>query len=322
MKIGPHTFDNITVLAPLAGITNLPFRLLAKEAGCGLVCSEMVSANGIVRGSEKTLRLMVSHPLERPLSVQIFGSDPAVLADAAQTAENMGADILDINFGCPVRKVIRTGAGAALMRDPEKAEKIFKTVRKALRIPLTVKIRTGWENSGKQAFTIGDIAQACGVDAVILHPRTVAQAFGGRADWSLITALKRRLSIPVIGNGDVSSPEDVFRMRDETGCDGVMIGRAAVGSPWLFRRIDARLRGEAEPPVNLRMRMDTMLHYLQASVTHFGEKSACFMMRSRLGWFVKGLPGRGGFSEAIKRVSTEPEARDGIISYFAGLGIS
>ncbi|MBW1754085.1 MAG: tRNA-dihydrouridine synthase family protein, partial [Deltaproteobacteria bacterium] len=217
MKIGSLHLDNITILAPLAGITSLPFRLLAKEAGCALVCSEMISANGLVYKSIKTHELLRSQAKEKPLSVQIFGSDPAIMADAAVVVEASGADILDINLGCAVKKVLKTGSGAALMKEPQKVERILWRVRKTVNIPLTIKIRSGWEESGSQALKIAEIAQKNGIDAITVHPRTAPQGFGGKANWPLIKAVKRAVSIPVIGNGDVVFAEDALKMTATTG---------------------------------------------------------------------------------------------------------
>lgn len=320
MNIGSVEIEGKTVLAPLAGITNLPFRLMAKSSGCALVCSEMVSANGLVHGSEKTVRMLESRAEERPLSIQIFGSDPAVMARAARIVAAAGADILDINFGCAVRKIVKTRSGVALMRTPERAEAVLKAVRDAVAIPLTIKIRTGWETSGAQAFTIARIAEACGVDAVAVHPRTATQGFGGRADWALIRAVKAAVGIPVIGNGDVVAAEDALRMLDETGCDAVMIGRAAIGNPWIFSQVNALLAGGTPGCPDIEERRAVMVRFLRASVRHMGETQACMTMRSRLAWFVKGLPNASRFREAVKRVSTEAEALAHIHGYMDFLG--
>jgi len=212
MKIGTVTLDNNVILAPLAGITNLPFRLMAKQAGCGLVCSEMVSSHGLVYKSGKTEQMLDSAAEEKPLSVQIFGARPDIMAEAAAMVEAMGADILDINFGCAVRKVVKTGSGVALMNTPEIAQALLKAVRKTIRIPLTIKIRSGWDASGEQALHIARIAEDCGVDAVAVHPRTARQLFSGRADWSIIAAVKEKVAIPVIGNGDIFSAGDAVNM--------------------------------------------------------------------------------------------------------------
>jgi tRNA-dihydrouridine synthase B len=319
MNIGTVILENITLLAPLAGITNLPFRLLARQNGCGLVCSEMVSANGLVHGSKKTEALLATVFEEKPLSVQVFGSDSGMMADAAAMAEGLGADILDINFGCAVKKILKSGAGAALMRNPRLAEDLLKAVRGAITIPLTVKMRSGWDPSGKEAFRLAAIAQNCGVNAVTLHPRTAAQKFSGKADWSLIAAMKRQVSIPVIGNGDIAEAEDAIRMLAETGCDAVMVGRAAIGNPWIFSQIKSLLAGEEFFPVSLSRRAEAMERYLSASVAHFGELQACRMMRSRLGWFVKGLPNSSRFRQSITQIRTQAEAEQQINAYMDAL---
>ncbi|MCP4347229.1 MAG: tRNA dihydrouridine synthase DusB [Desulfobacterales bacterium] len=308
MKIGSINLENITILAPLAGITNLPFRIIVKQAGCALVCSEMVSANGLVYKSGKTEQFLDSTPEEKPLSVQIFGSDPSIMAEAAKIVESSGADILDINFGCSVRKILKSGSGAALMKDTAKAEAVLKAVRKSVTIPLTIKIRTGWDKSGTQALEISEIAEKCGVDAITVHPRTGTQGFRGVADWSVIGAVKKHVSIPVIGNGDIVIPEDAVKMQNQTNCDAIMIGRAAMGNPWIFSQVLALIRGEPVPPVDILQRFEIMKRYLRASVKYFGEKNACYMMRSRLGWFAKGLPHSSRFRESIKQVLTENEA--------------
>ena len=312
MKIGSLVLDNITILAPLAGISSLPFRLLAREAGCALVCSEMISANGLVHKSQKTFQMTKSLPEEKPLSVQIFGSDPLVMAQAATIVASTGADILDINMGCSVKKVVKTGAGVALMKDFENAEAIIKAVRKAVKIPLTIKIRSGWNKSGDQAFKIAKIAQNCGVDAIAVHPRTAEQGFRGHADWSITAGVKKIVSIPVIGNGDITTANDAVKMQMETGCDAVMIGRAAIGNPWIFSQVLALMEKSneiyADADADYTRRFEVMIRYLDTSVKFFGEKHACRMMRSRLGWFVKGLYKSGQFRESIKKITSQDQA--------------
>lgn len=317
MQIGTLPLDNPTVLAPLAGITNLPFRLLARRAGCALVCSEMVSAAGLVRGSAKTAQLLASVAAEKPVSMQLFGSDPDITAEAAARVEAAGADVLDINFGCAVKKIVKSGAGVALMREPQKAAALLGAVRKAVRIPLTIKIRTGWDPSGAQALQLAGIAESCGVDAIAVHPRTAGQAFRGCPDWSVIAAVKAAVAIPVIGNGDVTSAAEALAMRRETGCDAVMIGRAAIGAPWLFSQVRAALQGQPPPPVDLTVRFDALRAYLRASVRFFGERHACYMMRSRLGWFSRGLPHSSAFRESIKQLASEAQALEKLAAYEA-----
>ncbi len=319
MQIGSVKLENQTVLAPLAGITNLPFRLMAKEAGCALVCSEMVSAHGLVNQSYRTQQLLDSQPQEKPLSVQIFGSQPDVMAEAARLVEASGADIIDINFGCAVRKIIKTGSGVALMQAPDTAAAVIRSVRNAVSIPLTVKLRSGWDATGNQAFEIAKIAESCGVDAIAIHPRTATQGFSGHADWTIIKELKKRVDVPVIGNGDICSASDAMAMMAQTGCDAIMIGRMAIGNPWIFANVRARLHGETEPTVNLDQRFDIMRHYLKASVTYFGEEIACRMMRSRLCWFAKGLRNSSQFRKSINHISTQAEALQRIKAYQVSL---
>jgi nifR3 family TIM-barrel protein len=315
MQIATLTLRNNLIFAPLAGISNLPLRLLAKEAGCGLVCSEMVSANGLVYGSAKTHQLMRSTPVEKPLAIQIFGSDPAIMADAAQMAAAAGADVVDINFGCAVKKIVKTGAGVALMRTPHRAAALLRAVRHAVHIPLTIKIRSGWDRSGDQALTLLRIAQDCGVDALTIHPRSAAQGFRGRADWSLITRIKKAAHLPVIGNGDVECAVDAIRMLDETGCDAIMIGRAAIGNPFIFSEIlDLRAGRPSNPPGHPE-RLQTMRRYAIDSVNYLGERTACLMLRSRLGWFVKGLHGCSAFRESIKQLESLAQALEKIEAY-------
>ena len=308
MQIGNVKLENKTILAPLAGITNLPFRLIAKEAGCALVCSEMVSAHGLVNRSRRTEQLLDSRPEEKPLSVQIFGSQPEVMAEAARLVESAGADVIDVNFGCAVRKIIKTGSGVALMRTPDTAAAVIRAVREAVAIPLTVKLRSGWNPTGDQAFEISKIAESCGVDAIAIHPRTATQGFSGHADWAIIREIKKRVAIPVIGNGDIFSAEDAIAMLAQTECDAIMIGRMAIGNPWIFSQVRARMRGETEPEVNMDQRFDIMRRYLRESVKYFGEQIACRMMRSRLCWFAKGLRNSSQFRKSINHISTQSEA--------------
>ncbi len=321
MRIGSVETDNSTVLAPLAGITNLPMRLLAKRAGCGLVCSEMISSNGLVYSSGKTVQLLDSTPEEKPLSAQIFGSNPQIMADAARIVQDSNADIVDINFGCSVKKILKSNSGSALMKDPSLARRILDSVRKAVTIPLTIKIRSGWEPSGKQAVEIARMAEDCGVEAIAVHPRTATQGFRGVADWSIIAAVKKAVTIPVIGNGDVTAPEDALRMQYQTACDGVMVGRAAIGNPMIFDQILAIAQNRPILVPNDGQRIDMMIGYLRDSVRYLGEQTACRMMRSRLCWFVKGMRNAGQFRNAIRFISSEKEATELIQQYAEAISV-
>jgi tRNA-dihydrouridine synthase B len=315
MQIGKVELKAPTIFAPLAGISNLPLRLLVKASGCGLVCSEMVSAYGLAYGSAKTFDLLASTPQEKPLSVQIFGSDAAIMAAAAEKVEAAGADMVDINFGCSVRKILKSGAGAALMREPGKAADIIRAVRGAVQVPLTIKMRSGWDASGHQALELARIAQDGGADAVTIHPRTARQGFGGCADWALIGRIKAALSIPVIGNGDIVEAADALRMMESTGCDAVMVGRAAMANPLIFAQIQDLMAGRSPSQASAGERIALMIRYLDSSVEYLGERRACFMMRSRLAWLAKGLPMAGRFRRSIRQVTTQTEVRQLMDAY-------
>ena len=274
----------------MAGITNLPFRVIIRRFGCGLAFTEMVSANGLARGMEKTCRYLDSSDEDRPLGVQIFGQDPAVLAEAARmVTESGGADLLDINMGCPVKKVVRAGAGAALMRSPGQVELIVKAVRKATSLPLTVKIRSGWNRRDINALLLARIAEDSGADAVIIHPRTVDQGFGGEADWNVIASLKKNLKIPIVGSGDIRSPDDALRMLDTTGCDAVMVGRASLGNPWIFGGIISRLNGGTFLSPTLMEREALIREHLKMETVYTGECRGSRNFRKHLLWYTKGL---------------------------------
>ncbi len=306
MKIKDLSINGRTFLAPLAGITNLPFRLLVKECGCGVVCSEMVSAKEIFYNSEKTLNLLSSKKIEQPLSVQLFGSDPDSMAKGASFVQDLNvAGIIDINFGCSVKKVVKQGAGVALMQEPELSKTILTAVRKAIDLPLTIKIRSGWDHSGQQAFKIAQIAQDAGVNAIAMHPRTASQGFKGTANWDLIAKLKQQLSIPVIGNGDINTVEDAQKMITDTGCDAVMVGRAAMKNPFILAQIDDFLAsGSYKRSSNYEI-FRTMERLTRMYVTYFGEKPACKMLRGRLSWFIKGMPGCSAFRRNLSCISSE-----------------
>jgi len=319
MNIGSIKLSNPFILAPLAGITNLPFRLMVKSCGSAMVCSEMVSANGLVYESPRTLDYLKWDSREKPISFQIFGSDAEIMAEAAKIVVSKGADILDINMGCSVRKVLKTGAGAALMKDFRKAASIFQAVRKAIEIPFTIKIRSGWDSSGEDALEIGRIAESCGIDAIAIHPRTARQGFGGKSDWTIIRKLKNNLLIPIIGNGDVDSVDSALQMLETTGCDFVMIGRAAVHNPWIFSEILARYHHKPLPEISLKDRFDTICKYVDHTVTFMGEKRACRLMRSHLGWFSKGLPNSSQFRNDIRFIETRAQTLDLLMNYYETL---
>jgi tRNA-dihydrouridine synthase B len=319
MNIGRLPLRNSVFLAPMAGITDLPFRTIVRSFGCGLAFTEMVSGSGLVRKTEKTFRYLASSPEDRPLGVQLFGYDPDTLAAAARIAEEGGADLLDVNMGCPVKKVAKTGSGASLMRDPERVAAILRAVRKASTLPLTVKIRAGWNARLTNALEIGQIAEGCGVDAVILHPRTADQGFGGRSDWGLIAALKGRLRVPVIGSGDVRSPEDADRMFRETGCDGVMVGRGALGNPWLIGNILSHLSGTGISLPSLSAREEMIRRHLMLAIDFYGETIGTRDFRKHLLWYTKGLRDGARFRQAAGCISDRDSAWEALRNYFRHL---
>ena len=289
LKIGELELGRGLVLAPMAGITDLSFRRIAKSFGVDLVISEMVSAEGLIRRNASTRSLLESHPEEKPLAIQIFGSDPKVMAEAAQMVADEGADIIDLNLGCPVQKVLRQGAGAALLRDTEKVKRLVEAVRRAVTIPITLKIRSGWSRTQINALEVASAAEVAGADAITIHPRTAKQGLSGCADWSLITELKQAVSIPVIGNGDVTKPEHVLEMRERTRCDGVMIGRGAMGNPWIFqqaKQLESDKKAHSPSPAE---RLEVMQRHLTLYENLRATRSSLSGFRSRIMWYTKGL---------------------------------
>jgi nifR3 family TIM-barrel protein len=278
----------------MAGISDLPFRLLAREQGAPLCFTEMISAEGLKRNGKNTLALLRSSALDRPLGIQLFGGDPDTLAEAARMIQS-NCDLIDINMGCPVKKVVSGGAGSSLLRTPGKVAEIIRSVRKATSLPLTIKIRSGWNSTELSFLEIGRIAEQEGCDAITLHPRTRAQMFSDNADWEKIKELKNSVTLPVIGSGDIFSGQDVVDMLDQTGCDGVMIARGAMGNPWIFREAMERLAGKTPSAPSRKERHATALsHFLQLCEIH-EEHTAIAEMRKHLSWYVKGLSGAARF---------------------------
>ena len=320
INIGNLSLRNNIFLAPMAGITDLPFRTLVRNFGSSLCFTEMISANGLVRKTSKSYRYLESSPDDRPLGVQIFGSDPDILRDAAGIVTEMGADIVDINAGCPVKKVLKTGAGAALMRDPAKFAAIVRSVRKATHLPLTVKIRSGWIDNEINAIEIAEIAEGCGADALTLHPRTVKQGFSGAADWNLIGMVKKRAGIPIIGSGDIRNPEDALAMMKETGCDGVMVARGALGNPWIFKKITAFLSDSTLPfTPSLIEREDVIRRHLEMNISLCGERMGVKGFRKHLLWYTKGLKEGNKFRRAAVSVNEADKLLEMVHEYLQSL---
>jgi nifR3 family TIM-barrel protein len=298
----------------MSGITDFPFRRLAKEKGCGLTFTEMISAEGLLHKRGSLLKIGEE---EHPVSVQLSGSSPEVLADAAEMAEAMGADAIDINMGCPGRQVVETGEGVALMRFPEKVEGIITEVRRKVKVPLTIKIRSGWDREHVNAVEISKIAEDCGVDAISLHPRTKVQGFRGRADWNLIGEVKRAVHIPVIGNGDVTTPFLVKGMMEETGCEGVMIGRGALGNPWIFIVENSDFLEERSTIFpSLEKRQSIIEYHFLLLRDFYGEKGAMKEIRRHVAWYTKGLPFSTSFRSTLSRMREKEVLFEAITSYF------
>lgn len=297
---GIESLQGRAFLAPLAGISNLPFRLIARSFGCALAYTEMVSANGLTRNTEKTFEYLQSCAEDTPLGIQIFGADPQLMARAACIACEHGADLIDINMGCPVKKVIKTGAGAMLMKDPGAVARIVAAVKKAVPIPVTVKIRSGWNRSSINAVEIARIAEDSGADAVAVHGRTADQGYGGTADWNIIGAVKEALHIPVIGNGDIWQPQDAVGMMTQTSCDAVMVGRGVLGNPWIFMGINQLLDGRPEDWMpGLMQRYEIIKKHWSIEAELCGSRAAARNFRKHLLWYTKGLEGSSRFRNLV-----------------------
>ena len=316
IKIGALSLNHPVMLAPMAGITNLNYRTLVREFGCELAFTEMVSSNGLVRLAAKTYGYLDSSPSDRPLGVQIFGADPAVMAEAARIVGAKGADLIDINMGCSVKKVVKTGAGAALMRSPDRVQAVVGAVRRATDLPLTIKIRAGWRRSEISAPDIAHIAEEEGADAVIVHPRTADQGFSGQSDWSVIRDVKKRLKIPVIGNGDIRGRDDAGRMVKETGCDGIMVGRASLGNPWIFRDIIRSMGGRCADGPSLEEREVMIRRHLAMEMAYIGDIPGLRNFRKHLLWYTKGLKGSTLLRQMLGRIHGKEALMEMIHDYF------
>lgn len=316
MKIGDIKLENNVFLAPMAGITDTAFRLLCKQQGCGLVYTEMVSAKGLYYGSKKTQELTRTEPGERPAAVQIFGSDPGLMAEVAARLCEEGADMIDINMGCPTPKIVKNGEGAALMLKPHLVGEIVQRVSSSINKPLTVKIRKGWDEHTINAVDIALIAQEKGAAAIAIHGRTREQFYSGRADWDIIRQVKERVYIPVIGNGDIFTPQDAVDMLNKTGCDAVMIGRAARGNPWIFSQAIAYIQnGQLTDPPGSSEIMDMIRRHISLMVRYKGEKVTVREMRKHIGWYVKGLRNASLIRNEVNRAESLNQLLDILQSY-------
>ncbi len=323
-EIGGVRMDSPFVLAPLAGVSDSPFRRLAREQGASAVYTEMVSSEGLVRGSQATFDYCAFDPSERPIGIQLFGSDPAIMADAARVLSDLPSeqrpDMIDINMGCPVRKVVNRCAGAALLQDVPRIAAIVEAMSAATTLPVTAKIRLGWDGNSRNVVEVARALEGAGARAVAIHARTRAEKFEGLAHWDMIGETKAAVGIPVIGNGDVRTADDAVRMLRLTGCDGVMLGRAAFGDPWVFRRIRALLeRGEELPPPSAAERLHAGVRHLGMLVGTVGEVHAAREMRKHVAWYIKGLPHSAQVREQVNRTRTATELAALLCDYLGEL---
>ena len=305
LQIGNLCIDRPVILAPMAGVTDLPFRVLCREQGCGMVCTEMVSAKAITYKNKNTFFLMETVPQERPVSLQLFGSDPDIMAEAARMIADRDFDVLDVNMGCPVPKVVNNGEGSALMKQPELAGRIVRSLVETIDKPVTVKIRKGFDDDHINAVEMAKIVEANGAAAVAVHGRTREQYYSGKADWEIIAKVKDTVSIPVIGNGDIFTPEDAKNMMEQTNCDGVMIGRGAQGNPWIFHQIKTYLETgmvPEKPPFSEVCRM--ILRHAKMQIEWKGEKRGVREMRSHAAWYTAGYPHSASLRRAMNTVET------------------
>lgn len=305
LKIGNVELENRYILGPMAGVTDLPFRLLCREQGAGLLCMEMVSAKAIMYNNRNTEQLLTIHPDERPVSLQLFGSDPKIMSEMAKRIEERPFAILDINMGCPVPKVVKNGEGSALMKEPKLVYEIVSAVVKAIGKPVTVKIRKGFDDDHVNAVEIARIIEEAGAAAVAVHGRTREQYYSGKADWDIIRQVKEAVSIPVIGNGDVTSPERAEELVRRTGCDGVMIARGAQGNPWIFSEmISYEETGVVPPRPGKEELKEMMLRHARLQLKYKGEYSGIREMRKHVAWYTKGIPGAARLREKINAVES------------------
>lgn len=321
MKIGPYLLKNNLIVAPMAGVTDRPFRQLCKRMGAGMAVSEMVTSNSLLYGSAKTLRRANHDGEVEPIAVQIAGADPRMLADAARYNVDMGAQVIDINMGCPAKKVCNVMAGSALLQDEAQVARILDAVVKAVEVPVTLKIRTGWNRDNRNALNVARIAEAAGIQSLAIHGRTRACAYTGEAEYDTIAAVKAQVGIPVVANGDITTPEKAKYVLEHTGADAVMIGRAAMGRPWIFREIWHYLQtGQLLPAPEVAEIHAVLIAHLHDLYAFYGEYTGLRMARKHISWYTKGLVGSSSFRHAMNQLPTVEEQLAAVERFFSELG--